>query len=170
MLTAKQINRYMTIAENGKEPEVRRIWDVLKDEFEYACRQVWQINPVMIDPITELMTYRKYIPTIVLGQFVKGKLERFDLAAFDTLMNNQFTNTGKRWEEWEDETIVNYICNDEPMWQICCVLGRTESSIRSRLSTLVGRKRISKEVAGRFVGTMSNDNGNCYIKGTVFEK
>lgn len=66
--------------------------------------------------------------------------------------------------------LIEEVCGDTSIHELSLMFGRTPSSIKTRVSTLVGLERISQEVAGRFIGKINGDDANADIEGIVLKK
>lgn len=77
----------------------------------------------------------------------------------------------KRWDEKEDEDLINLICDhDASIIEISSILGRSPTAIQNRVSHLVGIKRVSQEVAGKFIGTLNGANIEGNIRGQLVKQ
>lgn len=78
-------------------------------------------------------------------------------------------NSRRRWTPDEDEMLVEKASyGDSDIFELAAIFGRTPGAIQTRLSYLVGIKRISKTVAGRFVGTANGADFEADISGVVY--
>ena len=84
------------------------------------------------------------------------------------VVENSSLNKYKRWTPEEDELLIESIANGDSVMKVASVFGRTPQAISARVSVLVGIKKVSKEVAGRFLGTINGVETAGAIKGTVF--
>lgn len=121
--------------------------------------------------VVELQLYRKYVPllvkclaeTIALKEAMKEENDRF--------YGKSAGNSNKRWTKEEDELLIEEAAKeDATINEISITFGRTPSAIAGRITYLVGRKRISQAVAGRFVGFIDGEKKESEIVGTVYKK
>ena len=76
----------------------------------------------------------------------------------------------KRWTNEEDETLINLVCEGKTnIHKISTILGRSPGAIQTHISYLVGRKRITQEVAGKFIGFINGITAEAEICGTVYK-
>ena len=74
----------------------------------------------------------------------------------------------KRWTNEEDELLIEMASYDSTtIIDLSKEFGRTPGAIQSRISKLVGIKKLSMEVAGRFIGTLNGELIEGDINGTV---
>ena len=76
----------------------------------------------------------------------------------------------QRWTPQEDELLIEMVCADRHPFEISSTLGRTVPSIKTRVSKLVGLKRISQEIAGKFIGTFNGIEMEGDIEGTLYKE
>ena len=80
---------------------------------------------------------------------------------------------GVRWEAWEDELLVGIAADGEDLdlrhalANLAGSLGRTPAAVSSRLSYLVGMRRMSQEVSGRLEGFLNGLPIDGTISGTL---
>ena len=74
----------------------------------------------------------------------------------------------KKWTEIEDEQLINAVCNESSsIIDIACLFGRSPAAIKTRVSYLVGIKRVSSDIAGKFIGTLNGADIQGDIKGKL---
>lgn len=74
----------------------------------------------------------------------------------------------KRWTSEDDDLLIETAAQDgATIFGMAKEFGRTPSAIASRISHLVGIKRMSAEVAGRFIGTLNGEFVEGDIDGVV---
>lgn len=147
---------------------------LLKSELTNACYKIDLIlheRPKGV--LAELNTFRKYAPLLI--EAVKQAIEIKDSAV--TMMKRYITDcedkSGKRWTEEEDNILIDLITDESTdkmsMFEIATTLGRTISAIKTRLSVLVGRKRLTQKVVGRFIGNIDGEDVKGNIEGIVIK-
>lgn len=136
------------------------------DMFWFAIQDL--LNNPKMNAYTQLMKWRS------LGkQMVAYCRELEDIAVsyhdqLQRLNSLSFERSGQRWTDEEDGSLIELVCNDDvPMVEMCAIFGRTPAAISTRVSYLVGIKRISSEVAGKFVGTLNGAKIEGNIKGQL---
>lgn len=74
----------------------------------------------------------------------------------------------KRWTQEEDELLIEAATDGtKNIIDLSKAFGRTPGAIQSRITKLVGIKRLSAEVAGRFIGTINGEFVEGDIDGTL---
>ena len=74
----------------------------------------------------------------------------------------------KRWTPEDDDLLIETAAQDDAtIFGMAKEFGRTPGAIQSRISHLVGIKRMSVEVAGRFIGTLNGEFVDGDIDGVV---
>lgn len=80
-------------------------------------------------------------------------------------------NNNKRWTDEEDELLVDWACKDDvSLLEMSTVFGRTPTAIKSRLTHLVGIRKLSQEIAGRFIGDLDGVRIEGNLKGTLLRQ
>lgn len=119
--------------------------------------------------IAELNLYRKYVPMIL--RFLLEQ-QRVLEDATDTIVRYRTDcekKKNKRWTPEEEETLIELTCRDDmSCMDIATTLGRSVSAIKTKLSQLVGVKRLSASVVGRFFGKANGVDAELDLDGTVY--
>lgn len=77
----------------------------------------------------------------------------------------------KRWTSQDDELLIEMASHDDTtIVDLSQQFGRTPGAIQSRISKLVGIKKMSAEIAGRFIGTLNGEFVEGDIDGTVSKR
>lgn len=119
--------------------------------------------------IVELNTYRKNIPIIIEYIVQEARIRNDLIRQNDRFYSSKAEKDKKRWTEEEDNALIEKACYpDTSLLQLSIDFGRTTSAIQSRLTYLVGVKRISKPVVGRFFGKADGKDVEMYLDGTVY--
>lgn len=70
----------------------------------------------------------------------------------------------KRWTQQDDELLIEMAAQeDTTIIDLSKQFGRTPGAIQSRISRLVGIKKLSAEIAGRFIGTLNGE----FVEGNI---
>lgn len=120
------------------------------------------------NPYQQLIRYRKITP--VLLKLLESDLEDWQMEhrQVERFSEVKFDNSNKRWNKEEDEMLINAACDDNnSLYEISTRFGRSPAAIQTRISYLVGIKRISTEIAGKFIGTLDGKEVDGNIKGTL---
>lgn len=117
----------------------------------------------------ELLTYRKYVPILLKHAEQLDGFNRRLSKTFERMESDSEEKKYQRWTPAEDEKLIELVCN--PKWsmlEISTTMGRSVPAIKSRVTKLVGLKRISQEVAGKFIGTVDGNKIEGTISGTLY--
>ena len=121
--------------------------------------------------IVEVNTYRKYIPKLINYIKERDKLLDFAIKQIERYENDCDDKRFKRWTPEEEEMLINLVCDENySMLQISTMMGRTVPSIKTKISNLVGVKRLSQKIAGRFIGTMNGENIETNLNGIIYKE
>ena len=146
--------------------------DIKRPEFVEAVQQLAKVSterPKSI--IVELNIYRKFLPILLKAYFVMSEGTDKACKQVERCTNIDYDRANKRWSKEEDEELINIVCDGkENIHQISTIFGRSPGAIKTHISELVGRKRLSQEVAGRFIGIIDGIEANAEIKGTIFKE
>lgn len=100
---------------------------------------------------------------------VFGVCQVFDAFA-KQMEEGAYRNNHKRWGSADDELLIELVCDGESDVFISNCLGRSVSACKSRVTYLVGIKRISERAAGYFVGTLSGKEISGHIDGRIYKQ
>lgn len=121
--------------------------------------------------VVEVQTFRKYVPLLLDYVLDLSKINRAACLENERIHKKTYDRSNKRWSNDEDERLIELICQEESsMTEISAIFGRSPQAIASRITTLVGRKRISQNVAGRFVGYINGEKTEADIAGTLHKE
>ena len=121
--------------------------------------------------IVELNTYRKYCPLLINLLCDLSDINKAACKENKRIHNKTQERANKKWTKEEDEMLINYLCDhNSSLTEIAAIFGRSPTAISSHVSNLVGRKRISQEVAGRFIGYIDGEEKESDIVGTIYKK
>ena len=118
--------------------------------------------------VVELNTYRKYVPALIELYFLRDDMVTALGKEIERFHNDCDDKKHKRWTKEEDNILIDIICSGQqsPM-ETALVFGRSVSAIKTRVSTLVGKKRISQKVAGKFIGRITTNDTETHIDGVL---
>ena len=151
------------------------LWNtnLMSDEKEFnaalfALYKLQSERPKSI--VVELNMYRKHVPKLLEMYFLKADLLNASIKENERFHSDCEDKKHKKWTEEEDKLLIDLVCDSEqsPM-EIAIALGRSVSSIKTRVSTLVGRKRLSQKVVGKFVGKIGDEDAETTINGVVYK-
>ena len=121
-----------------------------------------------LNPAQRLRVYDKYVPKLIKLYFANVEACGGLSKELDRATNNALERNGKRWDRDEDDALIDLVTEEDmSIAQIAITMGRTPQAIQTRVSHLVGIKRLSSDVAGRFKGTLDGVEVDGYIDGTV---
>jgi len=128
------------------------------------------LNESKVNPYVELKKWRKlgnrflkYIETV-------GKTWRMNRIETARLEDGYANRNGERWSEEEDELLVEMACNGSSELELAKQFGRTSSSVHSRLSHLVGIRRLEQTANGYFKGVVDGKYTEGEINGVIKKK
>lgn len=119
-------------------------------------------------PAEQLRIFKKYVPVLMGLQ----KMTSQSLIAANKNVNRAYESTneraGKRWDDDEDNALIE-LASDESntIMQIAITMGRSPGAIQSRISYLVGIRKLSQAIAGRFIGTINGEHVAGVIDGEL---
>lgn len=118
----------------------------------------------------ELTNYRKLVPVIL--QYVESLAADNDryVKMLNRFADDSKEKSHKRWTEQEDNLLIEMVCKDESMPILSAALGRTVPAIKTRLTYLVGVKRLSQKVVGKFIGEINGEQTEASLAGTIYKE
>lgn len=121
--------------------------------------------------IVELNTFRKYCPILIKELCIITDINKKAVRENEQVISGATKNQNKRWTKEEDNVLIEMACKpDENIQTLSIMFGRTPASVANRITTLVGAKRLSQKVAGRFVGYINGEKTEADIAGTVHKE
>jgi len=117
-----------------------------------------------------MQEYRKNADKAITALMNTKELIAYLCELIERMMADEDANKYKRWTKEADEALIEMICQGDNIYTIATALGRSPSSIHTRTSKLVGINRISKEIAGEFMGTLNGADIKGRIEGTLKTK
>ena len=157
------------------------ILEYAMDEDEYfgmdiqkADRAFKKLTNVVCKPsnvLEEIKIYRKYVPWLVNDYRKVVKKNTMLQEALNRIATDSESKKYKKWTNTEDVELIDLVCDKNlSILEVSAVMGRTVPSIKTRVSKLVGLKRLSQDVAGRFIGTIDGNHADCVLDGKIFKK
>lgn len=155
--------------------------DIIEDDFNgempkgqiaQAARKIIEVNENpkgnLARQFKELRTASK---TILDAYFLYVDITKQAIKEADRLQNCVDRNH-KRWSQEEDEKLIESVTSDNfnpdgGFIDMARMFGRTPGAIQSRITYLVGIKRISQNVAGKFQGKVNGIDTEGYIEGVL---
>ena len=120
--------------------------------------------------IAELSLYRKYVPILLKQMDTLTEANKKSAMQIERNSKIEYDRSGKRWSKDEDESLINLVCDGNVnIHELCTAFGRSPGAIKTHISELVGVKRLTLEVAGRFVGIIDGQSAESEIKGTLYK-
>ena len=144
--------------------------DFSRDELVNAAQRLALVSSQRPKSIVEeVRIYRKYVPIMIKAYCIQSEGMKKAAMQIWRLTDVDYDRGKKRWSKEEDEMLINLVCEgNENIHQISTILGRSPGAIQSHISFLVGRKRLTQEVAGKFIGTINGETTQAEICGTVY--
>ena len=142
------------------------------DELGNAARQLTHIctkRPKSI--VVEVNIFRKYVPILIAGYIKQSEGFRKACMQINRCTEIEYDRSNKHWTKEEDETLIELVCEGKDnIHQLSTIFGRSPGAIKTHISDLVGRRRLTQEVAGRFIGTINGETSEAVICGTVHKE
>ena len=139
------------------------------NEAAYKLSTIIQNRPKSI--VVELNTYRKYVPQLIKALIDATMVMNASVKQSERYANPKAEKDHKRWTENEDKMLIDMVCyKDCSMMEIATTFGRTVSAIQTRLTYLVGVKRLSQQIAGKFIGKINGEQTEADLVGTVYKE
>lgn len=119
----------------------------------------------------ELKQYREIAPVLIELIHMLYRMHKASMQQVSRYENVKAEKSGKRWTKEEDDLLVEIVCDreDKTELELSNLFGRSPSAIKTRLSYLVGVKRIKQEIAGRFIGKIDGETQETFIDGTLYK-
>lgn len=118
--------------------------------------------------IAEVNIYRKYVPVILKSIIQMNEIKKAAALQAERVTTDNEDKKYQRWTEQEDNLLIDLVADEKmSMLELSTTMGRTVPAIKTRLSTLVGRKRISQNIAGRFIGFIDGEHKEAEVNGKL---
>ena len=118
--------------------------------------------------IVELNIYRKYVPLLLDYVLQLSRINSHVMTESIRMHKKTNEKQNKRWTKEEDEKLIDVVSDGSwSQTEISAMFGRSPQSINARVSYLVGVKRLSQTVTGRFIGYINGQKTEADIAGTV---
>ena len=125
-----------------------------------AMKEIVELNthPKKESAFKRLQKYAKDTEILIKYMVLRESLFKSSKKQLDDLVHGNFENNGKRWTEKDDECLISLAAqNGSNVRGISLAMKRTPGAIKSRLTFLVGIKRVSANVCGRLVGYVNGE-------------
>ena len=120
--------------------------------------------------VVEVNTFRKYVPIILRSIIQMNELKKASCTQAERVTTDNNDKKYQRWTENEDKLLIDLVCDGKlSMLQLSTTMGRTVPAIKTRLSYLVGVKRLSQKIAGKFIGTANGEDAELQLEGTLYK-
>ena len=121
--------------------------------------------------IEEVRVFRKYVPVLLNYVQDANKHIKIEQTKNKRLSDIEHDRSNKRWSKEEDELLINLVCDEtQNIHQLSSIFGRSPTAIKSRVSELVGVRKLTQEIAGRFIGRIDGEDISGNISGTVYKE
>ena len=143
---------------------------VLKDGGDSTV--VTDIYTLIVHPpksaFAKISAYQELLRRAALRILALEDLKEAAILEIERHESNVGERSRKRWTPEDDDMLIEAASQDgATIFGMAKEFGRTPGAIQSRISHLVGIKRMSKEVAGRFIGTLNGEFVEGDIDGVV---
>lgn len=152
-----------------------RTRDVLNASSYKAGKIVMKVTELQSNPqgnaFIQLKEWKKLGDEIISYFYAYGMIMDKVSTSYSEFENATARNSNARWTKEEDEILIEMVCKqDGTIYELASTFGRTIPAIKTRVSKLVGLKRLSAEVAGQFIGTLDGEVVEGKINGTVYKE
>lgn len=121
--------------------------------------------------VAEVKIYRKYVPKLLEAYWGQCEAAKMAVQGNKRFMTDCADKKNRRWTPQEDNLLIDLVCSEgKSIMEIAVEMGRSVSAIKTRVSTLVGRKRITQKIAGRFLGEIDGEQYNAIIDGVLYKE
>lgn len=136
-----------------------------------AIKMGYLIHKPKGSPFIQLQQWKKIgIELLKYLQFTSKLIDDMN-EELERLSSGSEDKKYQRWTPEEDELLIDEVCKGRlSIIELSTTFGRTPSAIKTRVSKLVGMKRISQEIAGHFIGVINNVQVEGPIHGEVIKK
>lgn len=141
----------------------------LEEEYRNAARELMEMeHRPQKNAFAALAKYRRaskiLIEMVNVFQIVHDDQNR----ELEILNGSGMERDKKRWTPVEDETLVDLASRGtESLMRIAVSLRRSPGAVTSRLTYLVGIRRVSEEIAGRITGFIDGEPVEGFFSGTL---
>lgn len=155
--------------EKIREAGVDLIWeDDIKDAYRgEAYRIIMKISELKAAPnsnaFIQLKEWKKLGDQVIDYIKAVSKFANLQGKYWERLDTDSKSKKYQRWTKEEDEILIELVCSGISQAELSAAMGRTIPAIKTRVSKLVGEKRISQKIAGNFFGTFNGE----YVEGTI---
>lgn len=119
--------------------------------------------------INELMSYRENVPVLI--NYICDLMKTLHGYKFMSIWNTTpDVNNHKRWSKSDENLLIDLVCKGDSIRTIATIFHRSPSAIQTKITSLVGVKRLSQQVAGKFIGTANGADFNAELVGTIYKK
>ena len=153
---------------NEKEIEREIGTDAQVKKFHEEVNRL--LNNPKESPYVQLQKWRKL--GMQMYKILKSNTEctKMSEKQYNELTKSVGSNATRRWTDNDDELLIDLICKDMPVLEIASVFGRTTAAIQTRVSYLVGIRKLSSEIAGKFTGTLNGASIEGNIRGQLIKQ
>lgn len=117
---------------------------------------------------SQIQQFRKLVPILINYIRFQAKLIDGYTKTYDRMTDKQAEKSRKKWTQEDDELLIEIVARgDTSINEVSLIFGRTPGAISTRVSYLVGIKKISESVAGKFTGYLNGGYVEGIINGTV---
>lgn len=116
----------------------------------------------------QLQAWRKLGKKLL--KFMKGQNDIIQLQkkATKRIYDSASEKNYKRWTPEEEETLIELATRSNvSLVELATTFGRTPSAIQTKLTNLVGLKRVDRKVVGRFIGNLNGEHVEGFVDGII---
>lgn len=120
--------------------------------------------------VVEVNAFRKNVPILLKALVQINELKKAACLQAHRVTTDNNDKKYQRWTENEDKLLIDLVCDESiSMLELSTTMGRTVPAIKTRLSHLVGVKRISQKIAGRFIGKADGEEIDSELVGIIYK-
>lgn len=118
-------------------------------------------------PYIEIKRWRAIGKDFIKYMQAQQTLHKMESTDRKRLTEGYGEKSNDRWIPEEDNQLIEIACQGKSELEIATILGRTVSAVHSRLSYLVGIRRLSQNINGEFSGVINGQECEGVISGIL---
>lgn len=123
------------------------------------------------NPFSDLKAYRACVPLLINWALANQSLYRDAEKAVDRMQEGAGSRSNKRWTPEEDEALIEMAASGrQNLLELSVTFGRTPNAVTSRITYLVGIRRLSQEIAGHLTGYINGEPVEGEVVGVVTKR
>ena len=137
---------------------------VLKSDPGVIVAEIINALETICNPYAQIKLFRNLLRRAGTQIVIQNDLIDKLLLENDRVTDGIGERGRKRWTQQDDELLIEMAAQEDvTIIDLSKQFGRTPGAIQSRISRLVGIKKLSAEIAGRFIGTLNGE----FVEGNI---